>query len=143
MAVFAVVSLNTLTNQRRTEMTHPAVCSKTGVQWQPTELVNAILSRHCRSVVRHWISHERYLDAANEPRLLQAYGSGEDGFDRLVYRCNPHLSPTVVRNELLRKGVVELSDDGCLLLRRSTYIPGKNPVVSYSGVGRLSHARAS
>ncbi|WP_150910541.1 hypothetical protein [Marinobacter halotolerans] len=123
-------------------MKHLEVCSQTKFHWQPAELVNALLSRPCRNVIRHWIRNEHFLGADNEPRLLRAYGDKENGFDRLVYQCDSLLSPAVVRNELLRKGVVELTDDDRIMLRRSAYVPEQAVVHLFHGADGARHARA-
>lgn len=102
-------------------MTNLAVRSQIEFNWQPTALARALLSRPARRVVKQWIHNERFLDSGGEPRLLRASGRAENGFDDLVHRADPLLSPTVVRNELLRKGVVELDEAGFILLRRSVY----------------------
>ncbi|MFN2362363.1 MAG: hypothetical protein ABR522_14950 [Marinobacter sp.] len=104
-------------------MTNPDVCSRTGNCWQPTELVTTLLSASAREVVRHWISCNRFLDASNEPTLLPMASSDETGFNALVSQVNRDLAPAVIFNELLRKGIVEQHESGCLLLRRSAYVP--------------------
>lgn len=104
-------------------MTNLVVHARTEPGWQPTELVSTLLSKGARDVIRHWISHEQFLGEDNEPRMLSLALCADAGFNGLVQRVNQHLAPTVIRNELLRKGIVEENDNGCLLLRRSAYIP--------------------
>ncbi|MGM0773596.1 hypothetical protein [Marinobacter sp.] len=101
-------------------MTNPEI----GHGWQPTALVITLLSASAREVVRHWISCRRFLDGNNEPTLLPMASSDEAGFSALVGQVNQDLAPAVIFNELLRKGIVEQHDSGCLLLRRSAYVPG-------------------
>lgn len=101
-------------------MTNP----EAGHGWQPTELVTTLLSASAREVVRHWISSRRFLDGNNEPTLLPMASSYEAGFSALVGQVNRDLVPAVIFNELLRKGIVEQHDSGCLLLRRSAYVTG-------------------
>lgn len=105
-------------------MTNLEVCSRAGDRWQPTELVNTLLSASARAVVRHWMNSRRFLDANNEPTLLPMASSEEAGFFALVAQVNSDLAPTVIFNELLRKGIVEQHRSGQLLLRRSAYVPG-------------------
>lgn len=105
-------------------MTNFVVHARTEPVWQPTELVSTLLSKGARDVIQHWISHERFLGDDNEPRMLSLALSAEAGFNGLVKLVNEHLAPTIIRNELLRKGIVEENDTGCLLLRRSAYIQG-------------------
>ncbi|PXX93786.1 hypothetical protein DIT71_03030 [Marinobacter vulgaris] len=105
-------------------MTRPGSCARIRQSWQLTELVNTLLSASAREVVRHWISCQKFLDADNEPTLLPISSPGEAGFTSLVGHVNRELAPTVIFNELLRKGIVEQNDSGCLLLRRSAYVPG-------------------
>lgn len=105
-------------------MTRPGSCARIRHGWQPTELVNTLLSASAREVVRHWISCQRFLDADNEPTLLPISSPEDAGFTSLVDHVNCDLAPTVIFNELLRKGIVEQNKSGCLLLRRSAYVPG-------------------
>lgn len=105
-------------------MTNPGVCSRTGHCWQLTELVRTLLSASAREVVWHWISSKRFLDANNEPTPLSLENSEEAGFISLVGQVNRDLAPAVIFNKLLRKGIVEQHASGCLLLRRSAYVPG-------------------
>lgn len=104
-------------------MTDSGVCSETGHCWQPTELVITLLSASAREVVRQWIRCNRFLDANNEPTLLSTTSTEEAGFTALVNQVNGDLAPAVIFNELLRKGIVEQHESGCLLLRRSAYVP--------------------
>ncbi|MCL7943597.1 hypothetical protein [Marinobacter sp. ATCH36] len=104
-------------------MTNSGVCSHTGHCWQPTELVITLLSASAREVVRQWISCNRFLDANNEPTLLSTASTEKTGFTALVNQVNCDLAPAVIFNELLRKGIVEQHESGCLLLRRSAYVP--------------------
>ncbi|MEP1215843.1 MAG: hypothetical protein ABJM11_10335 [Marinobacter sp.] len=104
-------------------MTNRGRFSRNGHCWQPTELVSTLLSVNAREVVRHWISSRPFLDANNEPTLLPMASSDETGFNALVGLVNSDLAPTVIFNELLRKGIVEQHENGCLLLRRSAYVP--------------------
>lgn len=105
-------------------MTTFGFLSENGHGWQPTELVNTLLSANARAVVKHWMSDRRFLDASNEPTLLPMTYSDGDGFGALVAQVNQDLTPTVIFNELLRKGIIEQQDNGALLLRRSAYVPG-------------------
>jgi len=95
-----------------------------GLSWQPTELVSMLLSRGARDVVTHWITDERFLNDAHQPRSLSFSGSGHSEFDDLVRQAGLHLAAVIIYSELVRKGIVEQDDSGNLLLRRSTYIPG-------------------
>lgn len=104
-------------------MTNRETFSRTGYGWQPTELVITLLSANAREVVRHWISSRPFLDANNEPSLLPMASSDEAGFKALVGLVSNDLAPTVIFSELLRKGIVEQHESGCLLLRRSAYVP--------------------
>lgn len=105
-------------------MIKPEAQASSGVRWQPTELVRALLSRGARDVVQHWISQKCFLDSDNQPRSLVVGTQEETGFNSLISQVSPHLVPSVVCNELLRKGIVEQHDNGCLMLRRSAYVPG-------------------
>ncbi|RBW48526.1 hypothetical protein [Marinobacter sp. F3R11] len=91
-------------------------------RWEPTELANAVLSAAGREVVSYWISALAFLDENQHPVLLALSGQSEPTFRELVQSVNPDFAPSVVLNELLRKGVVEQLDSGHVLLRRSTYV---------------------
>ncbi|MEH6561663.1 MAG: hypothetical protein V7713_09545 [Marinobacter sp.] len=91
-------------------------------RWEPTELASTILSASSREVVRHWISAVAFLDENQHPVLLAMSNESEPSFNQLVQAVDPGFAPSVVLNELLRKGIVEQVDSGCVLLRRSTYI---------------------
>jgi hypothetical protein len=96
-------------------------------RWEPTELASTILSAPGREVVSHWISAVAFLDENQHPVLLAVNNQSEPSFSQLVLAVNPDFAPSVVLNELLRKGVVEQLDSGHVLLRRSTYeqdVPG-------------------
>ncbi|MBC7182784.1 MAG: hypothetical protein H5U30_04315 [Marinobacter sp.] len=94
-------------------------------RWEPTELASTILSASSRQVIRAWISSNEYLDEHHDPVMLMMDTHAEDSFANLVRVTNPELAPTVVLNELLRKGVVEPLDSGYLMLRRSVYAPSQ------------------
>lgn len=117
-------------------MTNLVVYAQTRPFWQPTELVTTLLSRGAREVIRHWVSHRRYLGADNQPIML-ALDASEQGFDGLVQQVSCHLAPIVIRNELLRKGIVEEHDNGTLLLRRSAYIQGLPDSDNDQGSGEM------
>lgn len=104
-------------------MTKREAIPRTRHCWQPTELVITLLSANAREVVQRWISSSRFLDASNQPVLLPMASSDEAGFSALVGSVSHDLVPTVIFNELLRKGIVEQHESGCVLLRRSAYIP--------------------
>lgn len=103
-------------------MTNRETFPQTGHCWQPTDLVTTLLSAGAREVVRRWISSP-FLDANNHPTLLPLASSDEAGFNALVELVNRDLVPSVIFNELLRKGIVEQHVSGYLLLRRSAYVP--------------------
>jgi hypothetical protein len=105
-------------------MTNLVVGGPTTCAWQTTELVSTLLSRSARDVVRHWISQKPFLGDDNQPRSLSFDASDEDDFNSLIAQVSPHLAPAIIRNELLRKGIVEQHENGSLLLRRSAYVPG-------------------
>lgn len=91
-------------------------------RWEPTELASTLLSARSRDVVSHWISAVAFLDENEHPVLLATNNQSEPGFSQLVNAVNPSYVPSVVLNELLRKGVVEQLESDYVLLRRSTYV---------------------
>ncbi|MDN6320882.1 MAG: hypothetical protein L0J77_14060 [Marinobacter sp.] len=96
--------------------------SKFVCRWEPTELASTILSAPSREVVSHWISAMAFLDESLHPVMLAVSNQNEPSFNQLVLAVNSGFAPSVVLNELLRKGVVEQLDNGHVLLRRSTYV---------------------
>ncbi|HBX39137.1 MAG TPA: hypothetical protein DEG64_01260 [Marinobacter adhaerens] len=94
-------------------------------RWEPTELASTILSASSRQVIRSWISSSEFLDEHHDPVMLLMDNYATDSFRSLVQATNPDFSPTVVLNELLRKGVVEPLDSGYLMMRRSIYAPSQ------------------
>ncbi|WP_417517222.1 DUF6502 family protein [Marinobacter sp.] len=114
-------------------------------RWEPTELASTILSAPSRQVVSHWISSLSFLDENQHPILLALNNQSEPSVSQLVRAVNPDFAPSVILNELLRKGVVEQLDSGHVLLRRSTYVhdvPGfeKSPEVRRQ---KHSHGRSA
>jgi hypothetical protein len=91
-------------------------------RWEATEMASTILSAPSREVVSHWISALAFLDENQHPVLLAMNNQSEPTFSQLVQAVNPGFAPSVVLNELLRKGIVEQLDSGHVLLRRSTYV---------------------
>lgn len=108
-------------------------------RWEPTELASTILSAPSRDVVSHWISAMAFLDENLHPVLLAVNHQRELSFNQLVQAVNPGFAPSVVLNELLRKGVVEQLDSGHVLLRRSTYVHDVPGVEASPKVRRQTH----
>lgn len=106
-------------------------------RWEPTELASTILSASSRQVIRSWIGLREYLDEHHDPVMLMMDTHAEDSFAGLVRATNPDLAPTVVLNELLRKGVVEPLDSGYLMLRRSVYAPSQPRLPRESRINRV------
>ncbi|MBL1272196.1 MAG: hypothetical protein ACI92B_001829 [Marinobacter maritimus] len=110
------------------------------IRWEPTELASTILSGPGRDVVRHWISALAYLDENQHPVLLAVNNQSEPSFSQLVQSVNAGYAPSVILNELLRKGVVEQLDSGHVLLRRSTYVHDVPEFESSPKVRRKKHS---
>jgi hypothetical protein len=96
----------------------------TATPWQPSDLVSALLSPGARDVVWRWISQRQFLDDQNQPKLLYPDSSDGIDFNSLIKSVNPLLAPASIRNELLRKGIVEQNDNDCYLLRRIAFVIG-------------------
>ena len=106
-------------------------------RWEPTELASTILSAASRQVIRSWISSNEFLDEHHDPVMLLMDNHATNSFRNLVEATNPDFAPTVVLNELLRKGVVEPLDSGYLMLRRSVYAPAQPWLTGESRVGQV------
>ncbi|WP_373000208.1 hypothetical protein [Marinobacter sp.] len=112
---------------------HPNIICR----WEPTELASTILSSSSRQVIRSWISSNEFLDEHHDPVMLMMDSHASNSFSSLVQATNPDLAPTVVLNELLRKGVVESLESGYLMLRRSVYAPSQPRLAGESRVEEL------
>lgn len=79
------------------------------------------------SVVARWISEPRFLNADQTPRALARTprrGSvGEPDFTTLVAEVSRDVGARAVLDELGRLGVVELREDGYVLLKASSFVP--------------------
>ena len=106
-------------------------------RWEPTELASTILSASSRQVIRSWISFNEFLDEHHHPVMLMTDNRSPNSFSYLVRATNPEFVPTVVLNELLRKGVVESLDNGYLLLRRSVYAPSQPRLHGESRINKV------
>ena len=109
-------------------------------RWEPTELASTILSAPSREVVSHWISAMAFLDENLHPVLLAVNNQSEPTFSQLVKAVNPGFAPTVVLNELLRKGMIEQLSSGHVLLRRSTYVHDVPSFETSPRVRRQTHS---
>lgn len=93
-------------------------------QWDLAEMAYTILSPCARQILKCWISFPEFLDENWHPVILETAVSsaGENrGFQSLVREVNPLLASTVILNELRRKHIVEMLDNGQVLLKRSAY----------------------
>lgn len=96
----------------------------TGYQWDLAEMAYTILSPSARQILKYWIRCPEFLDESQHPIILGTVTptSGESwGFQSLVREVNPLLAPAVILNELRRKHIVEMLDNGQVLLKRSAY----------------------
>jgi hypothetical protein len=79
------------------------------------------------SVVARWISEPRFLNADQSPRRLARTpgraAPGEPDFASLVGEVSSDFGARAVLDELERLGVVELSEDGHVLLKSNAFVP--------------------
>ena len=79
------------------------------------------------SVVARWISEPRYLNADQSTRPLARTpgrgSAGEPDFTMLVAEVSRDVGARAVLDELERLGVVELGDDGYVVLKSSAFVP--------------------
>lgn len=79
------------------------------------------------SVVARWISEPRYLEADRSPRPLPRTPGksrpGEPDFTSLVADVSRDVGARAVLDELVRLGVVELTDDGHAVLKTKAFVP--------------------
>lgn len=99
---------------------------------RPTEPVVNLLSVAAREVVKFWISKDAFLDERGCPKGLSAVSAEDYEFVDLVKRVSANVAPVMVMNELVRKGLADLQDDGTLVMRPCAYdrtVPYVNPEV--------------
>jgi hypothetical protein len=79
------------------------------------------------SVVARWISEPRFLNADQSPRTLARTPRrripGEPDFTSLVAEVSSDVGARAVLDELERLGVVELREDGHVVLKSSAFVP--------------------
>jgi len=79
------------------------------------------------SVVARWISEPRFLNADQTARALartpRRSGVGEPDFTTLVAEVSRDVGARAVLDELARLGVVELREDGYVVLKTSGFVP--------------------
>jgi hypothetical protein len=87
------------------------------------------------SVVARWISDPRFLNADQSARPLARTPSrglhGELDFPALVSEVSRDVGARAVLDELVRLGVVELRDDGFVVLRTEGFIPAEGRSESF------------
>ncbi|MGE5650541.1 MAG: DUF6502 family protein [Bacillota bacterium] len=81
------------------------------------------------SVVARWISEPRFLTADQTARPLartpKRSNAGEPDFSTLVAEVTRDVGARAVLDELERLGVVELSEDGYVHLKSTSFVPNK------------------
>ncbi|MEY4155976.1 MAG: hypothetical protein RJB64_697 [Pseudomonadota bacterium] len=79
------------------------------------------------SVVARWISDPRFLNADQSPRVLARTPKrgvvGESDFTKLVAEVSRDVGARAVLDELARLGVVEIREDGYVVLKASAFVP--------------------
>jgi hypothetical protein len=79
------------------------------------------------SVVARWISEPRFLNADQSPRTLARTPRrripGEPDFTTLVAEVSSDVGARAVLDELERLGVVELREDGYVVLKTNAFVP--------------------
>jgi hypothetical protein len=96
-----------------------------GPQWDLAGMAYTILSPCARQILKYWIRCPEFLDESMHPVMLRTAASTTDenkAFQYLVHQANPALAAAVILNELQRKKIVEVLDNGQILLRRSAYV---------------------
>jgi hypothetical protein len=92
-----------------------------------TEAGGTPMASVATSVVARWISEPRFLDAAQSPRKLARTPRlripGEPDFTSLVAEVSSDVGARAVLDELERLGVVELLEDGYVVLRSNAFVP--------------------
>ncbi len=99
--------------------------SERGYQWEIADMASTILSPGAREILRYWIRCPEFLDDNRHPVMLGTAAPNVEehwAFQCLVRAANPSAAPMVILNELQRKEIVEMLDDGEVFLRRSAYV---------------------
>ncbi|MEO8654974.1 MAG: DUF6502 family protein [Ramlibacter sp.] len=92
------------------------------------------------SVVARWISEPRFLNADRSPRgLARTPGRGRPGepdFTSLVAEVSSDVGARAVLDELARLGVVEVRDDGHVVLKTNAFVPHEGFSESFDFLAR-------
>jgi hypothetical protein len=99
-------------------------------------------------VIATWVSEKKYTDASGAPKQLPIRGSGgrKRSFEELVATVSRQdLRPRVVLDELLRLGIVEVTDDEIVVLKVDAFVPnsGFDEKAHYFGQNLRDHIAAA
>ncbi len=98
-------------------------------------------------VVSRWTAQPRYLNDDGSPKALPRMASegGEVSFEALVSGINSDIRSRVVLDELLRLGVVSLTEQGRVKLNTQAFVPSKgaDEKAFYLGHNLGDHASAA
>ncbi len=91
------------------------------------EVVRTPMASVATSVVARWISEPRFLNADQSPRTLARTPGrrmpGEPDFTSLVAEVSSDVGARAVLDELARLGVVDVRDDGHVVLKTNAFVP--------------------
>lgn len=97
-------------------------------------------------LIARWIADKEYMDAKGRPRVLPRRATKGPSFDALAATvARQDVKPRVVLDELLRLGLVELTDSDSVRLRVEAFVPetGLEEKVFYLGRNVADHLAAS
>lgn len=99
-------------------------------------------------VIATWVSDKKYLDKGGAPRrlLVRDQGAEKKSFETLVASvARQDLRPRVVLDELLRLGIVSISDDNFVVLEVEAFVPatGFDEKAHYFGQNVRDHIAAA
>jgi hypothetical protein len=99
-------------------------------------------------VIATWVSDKKYLDKHGVPKRLSVreQGGGKRSFEQLVASvARQDLRPRVVLDELLRLGIVTISDDNFVVLEVDAFVPatGFDEKAYYFGQNVRDHIAAA
>lgn len=116
--------------EENSKVTTSRICAMTGMYRREVRRLEALpalsdqeandkLNRSSR-VVSGWLRDEDYLTKSGRPAALKL--EGENGFDRLVRKYSGDITPTAIRQELERLGMVSFTKGGLIKLEKQIYL---------------------
>jgi hypothetical protein len=110
----------------------------------PVSIVPASLSRTSQ-ILATWLASADFADAQGRPRPLPRVSDRGPSFEALVQSVTRDVRPRAVLDEWLDRGMVEIDDDGHVVLLEAAFIPksGDDQQLYYFGRNLHDHLAAA